>query len=270
MQFATSLRDLVEGAESLIYIEESSVKNGFLQSINPIVKFVVTLSMIVVSLFVPSLSYLTLMCPIPIMLSLISKISLKDFLMRTALIPLFATAISLPVLFITPGTSAFNANLGSLNFAVTFEGMQKLALFTVRVWFCVEVITLFILSTGFNAFLRILSSMRLPPILIQMFSLTYRYLFVSIHEIQKFLIAKEARTYVNRRTISLNALKNSGALLATIFIRTYDRSERVYMAMKARGFDINNTNKSSIEPVRARDFVFVASTIVILGLLIVL
>ncbi len=270
MQLATSLRDLVESAEALVYVEDLSGKKGFLQAINPLVKLAVILFLIVFSLFVPSLSYLALMCIIPLTLALVSRVPLKAFLRRTALIPLFAAIISLPVLFLTAGAPILNANLGLFNVVVTVDGLQRFLTFTVRVWFCVASLTLLILSTGFNNFLKLLATIRVPSILIQMFSLTYRYLFVSIHEVQKVLMAKEARTYLNRRRISLESLKHSGALIATIFIRTYERSERVYMAMKSRGFTIDNTSKASLPRLHTIDVLFAASTTVILGLLVVL
>lgn len=270
MKLATSLRDLAESAESLAYVEDVSGKRGFLQSINPIAKLVVTLFMILASLFVPSLSYLAIMCTIPIILSLASRIPMKDFLVRTALIPLFAAVISLPILFITPGTPTLGANLNLFSITVTFEGIQRFALFTIRVWFCVASLSLFILSTGFNAFLKLLSSMRVPSILIQMFSLTYRYLFLSIHEIQRVLIAKESRTYLTRRTVSIQSLKQTGSLLANVFIRTYERSERVYMAMKSRGFEIDITRQSSIPQLHVKDTLFTAATMVIFAFIVIL
>lgn len=270
IQIKASLRDILEGAESLIYVEDSSNKRGLLQSINPLVTFVITLFMISASLFVSSLPYLTLMCLIPLVLSIASKVSLKDFFARTALIPLFSAVISLPILFVTSGAPALSANLGLFNLTVTFEGVQRFLSFSVRVWFCVASLTVLILSMGFSAFLEILSSIKVPSVVIHLFSLTYRYLFVSIREVQKVLIAKEARTYITRRTVSLDALKHSGALLATTFIRTYERSERVYMAMKSRGFDINNTDKSSIPPLHGKDLLFALSTTVIFGLIFVL
>jgi cobalt/nickel transport system permease protein len=259
MNFPTSLKDLVSTVESLVYIEDLSNKKGFLQSINPLAKLAVTVFMIVVSLFVSWLPYLMVLCVIPLVLALASKIPLKEFMMRTFLIPLFATVISLPVLFLTYGNPVFSANLGLFTLSITLEGLQRFLIFSVRVWFCVASLTLFTLSTGFEAILKLLSSIKVPSILIQMFSLTYRYLFVSIYELQKVLIAKEARTYVNRHTINLERLKHSGALLAALFIRTYERSERVYMAMKSRGFEIDNNSKSSIPKLRSLDIAFAAS-----------
>jgi cobalt/nickel transport system permease protein len=130
----------------------------------------------------------------------------------------------------------------------------------------VAILTVFMLTTGFNSFLRLLSSLGVPALLIQLFVLTYRYLFVSIREIQRVLIAKEARTYFTRHTLNIESLKHSGALLANIFIRTYERSERVYLAMKSRGFDVNNTAPSKVQSFHKTDLLFVASSIAIFGI----
>ena len=226
--------------------------------------------MIVASLFISSLSYLALICVVPFTLALVSKIPLRHFVSRTLFIPAFAAIISLPVLFLTYGHPILTANLGTLNLAVTSEGLQRFLVFSIRVWFCVASLSLLILSTGFGKMLKLLSSLKVPPVIVQMFGLTYRYFFVSVHETQSFLIAKEARTYVTRRTINYQALKDLGSILAALFIRTYERSERVYMAMKSRGFEIDNTRKSSVPALHSRDLLFAVPTIVAFGLLAVL
>jgi len=270
MKVPTSLKDLVSSAESLVYIEDLSGKKGFLQSINPLVKLAVTIVMIVVSLFVYSVPYLLLSCIIPVALALASKIPLKSFFARTFFIPLVAVVISVPPLFLTPGNPVFTANLGLFTLTITSEGLMSFLAFSIRVWFCVASLIVFTLSTGFEAILKMLASIRVPSILIQMFSLTYRYLFVSMHELQKVLIAKEARTYVNKRNLNIDNLKHSGAMLATLFIRTYERSERVYFAMKSRGFDVSNNYKASFTPLKLRDIVFGVSATVAFGLLVLL
>src|SRR3990170_1892488 len=94
MKVPQSLRDLVESAESLVYIEDLSGKRGLLQAINPMVKLIVVVFMIVTSLFLSSLLYLTLICAVPLILVLASKIPLKQFASRTAFIPAFAAIIS--------------------------------------------------------------------------------------------------------------------------------------------------------------------------------
>ena len=270
MKIPKSLRDLVEGAESLVYIEDLSGKRGLLQTINPIVKLFVVVFMIVASLFISSVSYLLLVCVIPLILVMASRIPLRQFASRTTFIPVFAAIISLPVLFLTIGQPILTSNIGTLSLTVTLEGVQRFLLFTIRVWFCVASLSLLILSTGFERTLKLLSSLKVPPVVVQLFSLTYRYFFVSVHEAQSVLIAKEARTYIRKRTISFQALKDLGSILAALFIRTYERSERVYMAMKSRGFEIESSSKSSMPRFRFRDFLFAATAITLFGLIALL
>jgi cobalt/nickel transport system permease protein len=270
MGIPTSLRDLISGAESLVEVEDLSGRHGFLQSINPLAKLATISFMIFSSLLISSVSYLAALCTIPLVLALVSKIPIKNFLLRTVWIPVFAVVISLPVLFLTPGQPALIANIGSLALAVTSEGLQRFLAFTIRVWFCVASLSLLILSTGFDKLLKLLSSLRVPAIIVQMFSLTYRYFFVSVHETQRMLLAKEARTYMSRRTINFSTLKDLGLILAALFIRTFERSERVYMAMKSRGFEIENSNRTAIPSLRFRDFIFASSTVAVFGLIVLL
>ncbi|MEM2098557.1 MAG: cobalt ECF transporter T component CbiQ [Candidatus Bathyarchaeia archaeon] len=266
MGFPTSLKDIVANVESLFYVEDLSNKRGFLQSINPLVKMTVTILLIIASLFIQELHYLLLFCVIPVILAVTSRIPFRNFITRTIFIPCFAMVVSLPTLFLTEGRIFFSANLHLFTFSITFEGLTRFLMFASRVWFCVACLIVFTLSTGFDTILQLLAMLKVPAVIIQMFSLTYRYLFVSIHELQKVLIAKEARTYINPRNINLQNLKQSGAIIANLFIRTYDRAERVYMAMKVRGFNINSNKPQTTLYLSARDVAFITTTATIVCL----
>jgi cobalt/nickel transport system permease protein len=267
MKVPQSLRDLMEGAESLVYVEDLSGRKGLMQSINPITKLIAIIAMIVASLFIFNLTYLAILCVIPIVLAVSSRIPLRHFFLRTAFVTVLAAAISILALFTTAGTPVWSASLGGLNLAITVEGITKVAVFTVRVWFCVASLISLVLSTGFDKLLELLAAIRVPNMIVQLFSLTYRYFFVSIHEAQSVLIAKEARTYVHKRTINMQALKDLGAVISTLFIRTYERSERVYLAMKARGFEIEKNTKTHLPAYRLLDVVFASALIIPVALL---
>ncbi len=77
MKVPQSLRDIVDGSESLVYVEDLSNKRGLMQSINPLINLIVVVFMIVTSLFIFSLPYLALICIIPFILALASTSSLK-------------------------------------------------------------------------------------------------------------------------------------------------------------------------------------------------
>jgi cobalt/nickel transport system permease protein len=270
MKVPQSLRDLMEGAESLVYLEDLSCRKGLLQAINPLAKLIAIVSMIVTSLFIFNLSYLAIVCIVPIALAICSKVPLSHFFSRTALIPVFGAIISLPVLFLTSGTPMASANIGITTITLTLEGLTRFLVFSVRVWFCVASLTLLILSTGFDKMLRLFASLKVPSVMVQLFSLTYRYFFVSVHEAQSVLMAKEARTYISKRTMNMQSLRDLGGIIATLFIRTYERSERVYLAMKARGFEIDTNTKSTMQALRFRDGFFATAIIIPFVLLVLL
>jgi cobalt/nickel transport system permease protein len=268
MKVPTSLRDIVAASESLVYVEDLSGKHGLLQAINPLVKFAMIVFMIVASLFVFNLSFLLCICLIPIVLAVASRIPMKEFLVRTSLVFLISAAIALPAaLFNVGGTIYAAVNLGGYTLGITSVGLTSFLVFTVRVWFCVASLILFVLSTGFEKVLKLLASLRVPPMIVQLFSLTYRYFFVSIHETESVLIGKEARTYNHKKNFNMQSLKDLGHILSALFIRTYERSERVYLAMKARGFDINNDTKTKMPPFHLKDAFFAASIIAAFALL---
>jgi cobalt/nickel transport system permease protein len=150
------------------------------------------------------------------------------------------------------------------------EGIIRGAVFTVRVWFCVASLIMLVLSTGFDKTIKLLATIKVPSVVIQLFSLTYRYFFVSIEEAQSVLIAKEARTYVHKRNLNLQSLKDLGSIIASLFIRTYERSERVYLAMKARGFQIEDNSKHSMPKLRVRDVAFTSCIIIAFAAIVLL
>ena len=120
----TSLKDIVSSAETLVCVEDLSSKKGFLQSLNPLVKLVVTVFMIVMALFIVLLPYLVVLCIIPVVLALVSKIPLRSFMTRVFLIPAFAAVISLPMLFVTSGSPVLSTDIGLVTLSITFEGLQ--------------------------------------------------------------------------------------------------------------------------------------------------
>jgi cobalt/nickel transport system permease protein len=67
----------------------------------------------------------------------------------------------------------------------------------------------------------------------------YRYLFLLEDQLLRTKRAFESRN-INKNSFKIiSALSN---VLGTLFIRTYERAERVYMAMCARGYDGEKNN----------------------------
>jgi cobalt/nickel transport system permease protein len=61
----------------------------------------------------------------------------------------------------------------------------------------------------------------------------YRYLFTIVDEVQRMRAALAARGYAPRHALQAAAI---GRVATALFLRTYERAERVHLAMLARGW----------------------------------
>jgi cobalt/nickel transport system permease protein len=78
-----------------------------------------------------------------------------------------------------------------------------------------------------------LRKLRMPPLLVQIMSFMLRYAGVITAEMARMRIARESRGFVARDLRQAPAVaKSAGAL----FIRSYERGERVHLAMLSRGY----------------------------------
>ncbi|WP_406296569.1 cobalt ECF transporter T component CbiQ [Embleya sp. NBC_00888] len=88
-------------------------------------------------------------------------------------------------------------------------------------------------TTELRALLLGLQKLRLPPLLIQIMSFMLRYGAVITAEMGRMRIARESRGFLARDLRQAPVVaKSAGAL----FIRSYERGERVHLAMLSRGY----------------------------------
>ncbi len=79
-----------------------------------------------------------------------------------------------------------------------------------------------------------LNSFRIPEKLVHLLLLTYRYIFVIEQEYQRLLRAAKIRNF--RPKTDLHTYKTYAYLTGMLFVRASARAERVYQAMRCRGF----------------------------------
>ena len=105
------------------------------------------------------------------------------------------------------------------------------------------VLTAVILSATTSArdFLRGLESLRIPAPLVNIASFMFRYLNVINDELGRMRIARESRGFDERGIRSWRILAQT---VGALFIRSYERGERVYLAMLSRGYTGSMPNLS--------------------------
>jgi cobalt/nickel transport system permease protein len=81
--------------------------------------------------------------------------------------------------------------------------------------------------------LKGLGRLHFPRVLVAMMGFMVRYLDLVVGDLGRMRIAQQSRAYRPRWIGQARAL---GALAGTLFVRSYERGERVYFAMQARGY----------------------------------
>jgi cobalt/nickel transport system permease protein len=112
-------------------------------------------------------------------------------------------------------------------------------------------------TTTFPAVLRGLEAMRVPRLLVLIAGFMYRYLFVLVAETGRMRSALLSRGYRPRHALHAGAM---GRVATAMFLRTYGRGERVYLAMLSRGYRGAMPQLSPLALGRA-DVAFVAAVL---------
>jgi cobalt/nickel transport system permease protein len=115
-------------------------------------------------------------------------------------------------------------------------------------------------TTSFPDILHGLERMRAPRLLTLIAAFMYRYLFVIVDEARRMRAALAARAYRPRHVAQVAAL---GRVVTALFLRSYERGERVYLAMLARGYAGTMPRIVALE-FRRVDVLFLAGLVALL------
>jgi cobalt/nickel transport system permease protein len=168
---------------------------------------------------------------------LVSNLGLAYVMRRAALALPFVLA-ALPLVFTTPGAAWVRWEVGSTVLTVTGPGVARFVEISLKSWLSVQAAILLAASTPFPELLMAMRALRIPRLLVAMFGLTWRYLFVLVDEALRLMRARAARSGGSRPGGSLAwRAKVAGGMAGSLFLRAFERSDRIYMAMLSRGYD---------------------------------
>jgi cobalt/nickel transport system permease protein len=138
------------------------------------------------------------------------------------------------------GHAVWTGDLFGWRLALTDAGLLRLATILARALLSVLVAVGLGATTHVVAVVRAARALGLPAVLAAVILLMYRYLYVLVDEAGRLMRARDARSAVcagRRAGRSLGwRARVTGHMIATLFLRTYERGERMYQAMLARGY----------------------------------
>lgn len=163
-------------------------------------------------------------------LLLASRLPVRFMCTRVKVICVFVIPILILMPITVPGTPFFS--LGPL--VASAEGISFAVLVTIRSVAAILLVVTMLGTQRFDTTLKAFALLRVPGIIIQMLLFTYRYIYVMIDEFLRIWSSMRAKGYAFR--FSRHGLSIIGNCIGMLLIKSYERAERVYQAMIAKGY----------------------------------
>lgn len=224
------------------FLDKYSNLNSFIHELDPRVKIITTLFFLIVVMTTPPVFLWAFLIYflIELIILIISKIPILFILKRFLIVIPFILFIVIFAPFISKNEYTGSYNLGILrNLGGGFYNINSvLVIMNVVLKSFLSIIALILLSstTPFSQLLLGFRKLKVPSILTDIASFMYRYIFVIVDEVQRMVRARNARNY---RSKWIWQSKVVGSIIANLFLRSYERGERVYFAMLSRGYNGN-------------------------------
>ncbi|WP_017755338.1 cobalt ECF transporter T component CbiQ [Calidifontibacillus oryziterrae] len=190
--------------------------------------------------FVTKLAIMTVILCLSIIVALISRLPLLFILKRLKLPSVLIFVVALLTLFFSNGSALIMVG----PFIITKEGLSAFLLIIIRFISIIILMVILFATTPFSRLLQAMRTLGVPALLCDMMLFSYRYIFELWEEFRTMKTAMNMRGFKEK---GLRSLKTWSLLTGTLFIRSYEQSERVYHAMTMRGY--------GHAPIRKDDFV---------------
>ncbi|MEO8072772.1 MAG: cobalt ECF transporter T component CbiQ [Acidobacteriota bacterium] len=228
-----TLANLVRKTERAIFAEELAQTVGFLQNLDPRVKIIGLLVLIVDVTLARNLFTILLIFAFAIILAVASNVPIRTLATRAWLGALtFTGLIAVPVLFITPGDFLFQ--LPFLNWTITNQGITSAVYLISRVETTVTLSLLLVLCTLWTHVLKALRVLRVPIVFVVILGMTYRYIFVMLETAQNMFEARQSRLIGELE--GAESRRIAAASAGVLLTKSFHLNSEVYLAMQSRGF----------------------------------
>jgi len=230
-----------------------------IRSLNPKTKFIALVGIVflIVSTSPEEMGKFALYLLLVLMLLFMSKIGPKVYLKRLLIITPFVLVALVAVPFVIPDPTMPPVPLGVWGLSVPRTGLLLLFGVTAKATLAILLMTLLLSSTPFTDLLTGLREMKFPAVLTDTLSFMYQYQFLLIDEMERISRARDARMYGGRWIWHAPII---GYVIGALFLRSLERGERTYLAMKARGYD-NRYLMSRTERLVFFDYLFLLLTL---------
>jgi len=145
-------------------------------------------------------------------------------------------------------TTAFEIGAISISY-----GTVSLFVILFKMYLCVMAVLLLVSVTPLAEITAAMRRLKIPGVFVSVFEMTYRYIGVLFAEAHTMRTAYVLRSAGGKGI----AMRDMGGFAGQLLLRSIDRADRVYNAMKCRGY-ATHTIRQNGKPIKWQDIVFCA------------
>jgi len=193
-----------------------------------------------------------------------------EFTLKRSFVALPFALVAVSAIFSPLGEPLVEWNLGFITLTPTDFGLIRFLSILVRSWLSVQMAILMVATTQFPDLIHAFEHLKVPRILTTVIAFLYRYLFVLTDEGFRLLRARDARSAGLPGTKSGGSIqwraRTTGSMVGQLFLRSYERSDRIYQAMISRGYTghIRTLNPHQMDQM---DWIVLGFSLIILTLI---
>lgn len=258
------------------FLDPYHPRPSLVHALDPRVKFVLAVAFILAVALTPPAAWpvYLLLLAIVVSVALLSELGLR-YVWQRAMLALPFVLAALPLIFTVAGAPLLSFRLGPWALNVTDQGLARFVSVALKSWLSVQMAIILAGATPFPDLLLAMRAVRIPRLLVAIIGLMWRYLFVLADEALRLTRARAARSghaaLPGARpggTLTWRA-RVTGGMAGNLFLRSFDRADRIYAAMAARGYD-GEVRSLPVAPVPLAQRVVVVGGLIVLALLVIL
>jgi cobalt/nickel transport system permease protein len=207
----------MSGGHGAAALEHVAAMDSPIHRLDPRAKIVGLLGLVVVAVTTPPGAWAAYAMHLGILLTVVvaARLPVRHVARRmTVELPFLLAAVAMP--FVVPDGGLVGGTLAA------------------RITIAVLAMVVLSSTTPFPRLLEGFQGLRAPKTILLIVSFMWRYLQVIGEDVARLRVAREARGASASR---LQHLRAAAGMIATVFLRTLERGERVYLAMLSRGYD---------------------------------
>jgi cobalt/nickel transport system permease protein len=230
-------------------LEQFSAMDTVIHKLHPMVKIAATFFYIILIVSYDRYAFIRLVPYIfyPIVIMALAEIPYKLILSRLLLALPFTLFAGLSNIFFDQTILFSISGIGVSYGVVSFFTL------ILRALLCVAAILILVATTPFTSLTGQLRRMKVPEMFIVLFEMTYRYIGSLIEETSIMITAYQLRRNADKRI----DMKHMGSFVGQLLIRSFDRAEHVYNAMKLRGYGMYARYMKKIR-LKKMDYIFLS------------